>query len=46
MIEMLSLVFFGLIVYTFLVIVPLVIMYAFTQKWFVEGIDKSGITGE
>ena len=31
---------------TFLVIVPLVIMYAFTQKWFVEGIDKSGITGE
>ncbi len=31
---------------TFLVIVPLIIMYAFTQKWFVEGIDKSGITGE
>ena len=31
---------------TFLVIVPLLILYAFTQKWFVEGIDKSGITGE
>ena len=31
---------------TFLVIVPLLILYAFTQKYFVEGIDKSGITGE
>ena len=31
---------------TFLVIVPLLLLYAFTQKWFVEGIDKSGITGE
>ena len=31
---------------TFLVIAPLLILYAFTQRWFVEGIDKSGITGE
>ena len=31
---------------TFLVIVPLIILYFFTQRWFVEGIDKSGITGE
>lgn len=31
---------------TCLVILPLIILYAFTQKWFVEGIDKSGITGE
>lgn len=31
---------------TFLVIFPLLVLYAFTQKWFVEGIDKSGITGE
>lgn len=31
---------------TCLVVLPLIIMYAFTQKWFVEGIDKSGITGE
>lgn len=31
---------------TFLVILPLILLYAFTQKWFVEGIDKSGITGE
>ncbi len=31
---------------TFLVIVPLIILYFLTQRWFVEGIDKSGITGE
>lgn len=31
---------------TFLVIAPLLVLYAFTQRWFVEGIDKSGITGE
>lgn len=31
---------------TLLNIVPLIIMYIFTQKFFVEGIDKAGITGE
>lgn len=31
---------------TLLSIVPLVIFYIFVQKWFVESIDKSGITGE
>lgn len=31
---------------TFLVILPLIIFYMFVQKGFVEGIDKSGITGE
>jgi len=31
---------------TLLAIVPLMIMYIFVQRWFVESIDKSGITGE
>ena len=31
---------------TVLNILPLVIIYFFTQRWFMEGIDKSGITGE
>lgn len=31
---------------TFLNILPLLIIYFFTQRWFMEGIDKSGITGE
>ncbi len=31
---------------TLLSIIPLIIMYFFTQKYFVEGIDKAGITGE
>lgn len=31
---------------TFLNILPLLIIYFFTQRWFIEGIDKSGITGE
>lgn len=31
---------------TFLNILPLLVLFFFTQKWFVEGIDKSGITGE
>ena len=31
---------------TFLNIAPLLIVYFFTQKWFVESIDKAGITGE
>lgn len=31
---------------TFLNILPLMIIYFFTQRWFIEGIDKSGITGE
>lgn len=31
---------------TLLTIIPLLIIYFITQKWFVESIDKSGITGE
>lgn len=31
---------------TFLNILPLLVIYFFTQRWFMEGIDKSGITGE
>ena len=31
---------------TVLNILPLVIIYFFTQRWFMEGIDKTGITGE
>ncbi|WBL14657.1 carbohydrate ABC transporter permease [Sutcliffiella sp. NC1] len=31
---------------TVLTILPLLIVYFLTQKWFVEGIDRSGITGE
>ena len=31
---------------TFLNIIPLLIVYFVAQKWFVEGIDKAGITGE
>lgn len=31
---------------TLLSILPLLIVYFFTQKWFVEGVDRSGITGE
>ena len=31
---------------TMLNILPLVIIYFFTQRWFMEGIDKTGITGE
>jgi len=31
---------------TFLNIVPLLIVYFFTQRWFVESIERSGITGE
>lgn len=31
---------------TFLNILPLLIIYFLTQRWFMEGIDKSGITGE
>lgn len=31
---------------TLLSIVPLVLMYLYVQRWFVESIDKSGITGE
>lgn len=31
---------------TLLTIVPLLIIYFIAQKWFVESIDKSGITGE
>jgi multiple sugar transport system permease protein len=31
---------------TLLSIVPLALMYLYVQRWFVESIDKSGITGE
>ncbi len=31
---------------TLLNVLPLIIMYFFTQKYFVDGIDKAGITGE
>lgn len=31
---------------TFLNIIPLLIVYFFTQRWFVESIERSGITGE
>ena len=31
---------------TLLNVLPLIIMYFFTQRYFVEGIDKAGITGE
>jgi multiple sugar transport system permease protein len=31
---------------TLLTILPLLIVYFITQRWFVEGVDRSGITGE
>ena len=31
---------------TILTILPLILLYAFTQKWFVESADRSGIAGE
>jgi multiple sugar transport system permease protein len=31
---------------TFLNILPLLILYFLMQKWFVESIERSGITGE
>jgi len=31
---------------TILNILPLIILYAFTQKFFIQGMDKAGITGE
>ncbi|WP_240702999.1 carbohydrate ABC transporter permease [Cohnella luojiensis] len=31
---------------TVLIILPLLILYLFAQKWFVEVVDKTGITGE
>ncbi|WP_413379452.1 carbohydrate ABC transporter permease [Alkalihalobacillus sp. 1P02AB] len=31
---------------TMLSILPLLIVYFLTQRWFVEGVDRSGITGE
>jgi multiple sugar transport system permease protein len=31
---------------TFLIILPLLIMYFVLQKWFVESLERSGITGE
>jgi len=31
---------------TVLSILPLLVVYFITQKWFVEGVDRSGITGE
>lgn len=31
---------------TVLTVLPLLIVYFITQRWFVEGVDRSGITGE
>jgi multiple sugar transport system permease protein len=31
---------------TMLSILPLLVVYFITQRWFVEGVDRSGITGE
>lgn len=31
---------------TMLSILPILLVYFFTQRWFVEGVDRSGITGE
>ena len=31
---------------TLLSILPLLMVYFITQRWFVEGVDRSGITGE
>lgn len=31
---------------TFLIILPLLVMYFVLQKWFVESVEKTGITGE
>jgi multiple sugar transport system permease protein len=31
---------------TVLIILPLLLLYFFAQKWFVEVVDKTGITGE
>ena len=31
---------------TLLILIPMLIVYLFMQKWFVEGIERSGITGE
>jgi multiple sugar transport system permease protein len=31
---------------TFLNILPLLIMYFVLQRWFVESVERSGITGE
>ena len=31
---------------TILNILPLIILYAFTQRFFIQGMDKAGITGE
>ena len=31
---------------TLLSIAPLIVVYAFTQKWFIEGVDKSGLAGQ
>ncbi len=31
---------------TLLSISPLIIVYAFCQKWFIEGVDKSGLAGQ
>ena len=31
---------------TLLIILPMLIVYFAMQRWFVEGVEKSGITGE
>ena len=31
---------------TLLIILPMLLMYFVLQRWFIEGIDNAGITGE
>ncbi|MGB4014662.1 MAG: carbohydrate ABC transporter permease, partial [Bacilli bacterium] len=31
---------------TLLIIIPMLIVYLIMQRWFVEGVEKTGITGE
>jgi multiple sugar transport system permease protein len=31
---------------TLLIILPMIIVYFTMQRWFVEGVEKTGITGE
>ena len=31
---------------TLLIMLPMLIIYFILQRWFIEGIDKAGITGE
>jgi multiple sugar transport system permease protein len=31
---------------TLLIILPMLLVYFILQRWFIEGVDKAGITGE